>query len=122
MKAASNDTDGSVPYFLLPLDDGRTKVVFTVPEELAKALISHPILCRGSCFALQLDAVSQRLATTTMPPQGSRGRISFLSTEFFSPEPEDTAMDISRRLNARQQNVLEDSDFGQVAAGVFGSF
>ena len=100
-------TADEVPYYVLELENGHTKAVFTVPQELAESIMSHPILCRGSSFALQLDAVSQRV--------GANPTTSFLCTEYFSPEPEDTASDISRRLAIR---VSENSD--QVVAGVFG--
>ena len=85
-----------VPYCIFPLDDGTTKALFTVPEDLVQSLTSHPILCRGSSFELQLDEASRRLLEQAPAPQ-----TSILSTEFYSPDPHDTAADISRRLAIR---------------------
>lgn len=86
----------SVPYFVLRLDGsdqtsfGRVKALFTVPEELAEALSVHPILCRGSSFALEMDIAAP-----------SSNKTTFLSTIFESRYPEETAQEISQRLAAR---------------------
>lgn len=93
--SASVDTE--VPYFVLHLSESRAKALFTVPTSMADALIVNPVLCRGSSFDLVIDVVSQgrkKAASAT----------SFLSTEFFSPDPEQTALAISERLAIRMGN------------------
>jgi hypothetical protein len=89
----------NVPYFVLHLSDGRAKALFTVPTNLAASLVINPVLCRGSCFNLEIDVVSQG----RKKPSSSTST-SFLSTEFTSPEPEETAMAISKRLAIRMVN------------------
>jgi hypothetical protein len=83
-----------VPYFVLNLADGRVKALFTVPADMANALIVNPVMCRGASFRLEIDVVSQgrkKAVSTT----------SFLSSEFTSPDPEETALAISQRLAIR---------------------
>jgi len=68
---------------------------------MAENLVDHPILCRGASFDLTIDAVSQsREKTTAVQNSGT----SFLSTEFFSPNPEETARAIAERIAIRQEN------------------
>lgn len=110
-------------------NSNRAKAVFTVPQAMAESLIAHPILCRGSSFELVKDAASHDLLLHTAqqaspspsssasfftasaaPPARNGGassssynddETSFLSTEYYSPEPEETARAISIRLAAR---------------------
>ena len=109
----------NVPYFVLPLEDGRAKAIFTVPEELAQSLIAHPILCRGSSFALQVDEASRRIMVAAQQQQSSH-RTSFLSTEFYSHDPQDTALDISRRIAIRLDHCNDDSSFQLTASSILG--
>lgn len=104
---SSQDT---VPYFVLSLKDGRTKAVFTVPEDLVAFLTAHPILCRGGSFDLKIDVISQRANS------GQR-KTSFLSTEFYSPEPEMTASEISQRIAVRMENSAVNSSSSSLDAG-----
>ena len=93
----SSSSDTKVPYFVLNLSESRAKALFTVPTCMATALIVNPVLCRGSCFDLEIDVVSQGRKKAV-------SSTSFLSTEFFSPDPEQTAMAISERLAIRMGN------------------
>ncbi|KAG7356053.1 hypothetical protein IV203_000739 [Nitzschia inconspicua] len=92
-----------VPYFVLHLPDGRSKALFTVPSDLAEVLVLHPIMARGACFELQVDVVSQGRVRTKESFDDSSST-SFLSTEFFSPRPEETAHAISERIGIRMAN------------------
>jgi hypothetical protein len=85
----------TIPYFVLRLNDGRAKVLFTVPSALAQSLSVNPVLCRGASFDLEIDRVS-----LVSQPQSST-TTSFLSTEFDSPTPEETARAISERIAFR---------------------
>jgi hypothetical protein len=86
-----------VPYFVLHLSDGKAKALFTVPTQMAQSLVVNPVLCRGASFDLEIDVVSQgRKKKLTATPT-----TSFLSTEFHSPTPEETAQAISERLAIR---------------------
>lgn len=62
---------------------------------LQTSLVVNPILCRGSSFDLEIDVVSQgrkkQISTAT----------SFLSSEFYSPHPEETAQAIAERIAIR---------------------
>ena len=96
MASPSGETT-HVPFFVLHLSEGKAKALFTVPTSMANSLIINPVLCRGSSFDLEIDVVSQgrkRASSTT----------SFLSTEFYSPDPEETALAISQRLAVRIGN------------------
>jgi len=99
----------NVPYFVRSLDDeddsettttaptrGRTKAIFTVPKELASQLAVHPILCRGSCFELQVDEQS---------PKSGNSKTAFLSTVFCSPRPQDLALELSKRIAVRMDHM-----------------
>ena len=86
-----------VPYFVLHLSDGKAKALFTVPTQMAESLVVNPVLCRGSSFDLELDVVSQGR-------KKSSSSTSFLSTEFYSPDPEETAQAISERIAVRMGN------------------
>ena len=55
----------------------------------------HPVLCRGSSFDLEIDIVSQGRKKQTA------SATSFISTEFYSPNPEETAQAISERIAIR---------------------
>jgi hypothetical protein len=90
----SSTTVNKVPYFVLNLSGGRAKALFTVPTQMAESLVVNPVLCRGSSFDLEIDVVSQGR-------KKSSSTTSFLSTEFYSPEPEQTAQAISERLAVR---------------------
>lgn len=85
-----------VPYFVLNLSDGKAKALFTVPTHLSESLIVHPVMCRGACFGLKIDVVSQSSTS-----KSSKSPTSFLSTEFYSPDPEQTAKQISQRIAIR---------------------
>lgn len=79
---------------------------------MATSLILNPVLCRGASFDLEIDSVSlvqQHSSTTT----------AFLSTEFDSPTPEETARAISERIAVRIGNptVSLGHFFGGVGAG-----
>ena len=87
-----------VPYFVLHLssskqhqDTNRAKALFTVPSELAQALVKHPVSCRGATFDLEIDVVSTSKKAASSPT-------TFLSSEFVSPTPEATAQAIAQRL------------------------
>jgi hypothetical protein len=114
-----------VPFFVLRLPDGRAKALFTVPSELAEILVLHPIMARGACFRLNVDVVSQGRqvlqrrrrcshnenkgdlevgsdnATSVCNDAAAAVTTSFLSTEFVSPNPEETALAISERIGIR---------------------
>jgi hypothetical protein len=97
----------TIPYFILRLEDGRTKALFTVPTQLVHSLIVHPILCRGASFELRLyTGAASRIASSSASPT------TFLSTDYFSPHPEETAHEISRRLASR----VEDNDSFQISS------
>ena len=107
----------NVPYFVRSLDDeddnettttAPTRAVFTVPKELASQLALHPILCRGSCFELQVDEQS---------PKSGNSKTAFLSTVFCSPRPQDLALELSKRIAVRMDHV----DQFQVKPGGGGS-
>jgi len=85
----------AVPYFVLNMPGGKAKALFTVPEHVAKALIVHPILCRGAAFQLEIDVVSQGRR------RADSSSSSFLSVEFESPDPEEAATQIAQRLSRR---------------------
>jgi hypothetical protein len=89
----------TIPYFVLRLSDGRAKALFTVPSAIATSLAVNPILCRGASFDLAIDSVS----LVQQQQQPSTGT-SFLSTEFDSPNPEETARAISERIAIRIGN------------------
>lgn len=82
-----------VPYFVLRQDDGKARAVFTVPNAVVSSVTSHPVLCRGSAFQLQLDDTNPSLNDTV-----------FVMTEYESPHPEDTALEIAKRLTVRVQD------------------
>jgi hypothetical protein len=102
----------------------RTKVLFTVPEHFATALIAHPILCCGSLFYLSFDEVdvsasSDTRSTTTSPQQPTNANLknsksnitittpktTFISTSYDSVDPDVTAYEIAKRIAIRLQNV-----------------
>ena len=87
-------TSSEVPYFVLHLSDGKAKALFTVPTQMAESLVVNPVMCRGSSFDLEIDVVSQGR-------KKSSSATSFLSTEFYSPDPEETAQAISERIAIR---------------------
>ena len=105
---ANND---SVPYFVLCLDDNpetptaerRTKALFTVPKELAAQLVVHDILCRGASFQLQAEEDSPK-----------HGGTAFLSTIFKSPQPQQLALELARRIAIRMDNVDKFQVTGEV--------
>ena len=92
-----------IPYFILNLGHGKAKVLFTVPSHLAQALARHPILCRGSAFDLRVDD------STIQPSEDGENSndTCFLATEFESPDPEETAIAISKRLASRVTDTCE---------------
>ncbi|KAL3918032.1 MAG: hypothetical protein SGILL_004437 [Bacillariaceae sp.] len=94
-KARSSTT--TVPYFVLKLSDGKAKALFTIPSDMAEALIQHPILCRGASFDLEIDVVSQGRRRK----HSDNNDTTFLSAHFCSPHPEETARAISERLRIR---------------------
>lgn len=96
--SANEGSNDKVPYFVLQLGDGKAKALFTVPTNMAQALVTHPILCRGSAFDLEIDVVSQGRKKQRDAPT------SFLSTEFTSPTPDETAQAISERIAIRLGN------------------
>ena len=97
----SNNSNKSVPFFVLHLSDDKVKALFTVPSDMAEKLVNHPILCRGASFDLKIDVVSQsREKTTTVDTNTGT---SFLSTEFSSPDPEGTARAIADRIFIRAE-------------------
>ena len=87
----------AVPFFVLHLADARFKALFTVPSGMAETLILHPILCRGGSFDLTIDLVSQNDSMQSTST-------SFLSTEFSSSYPEETARAIAERIAIRQED------------------
>jgi hypothetical protein len=101
--SSSSTQKSKVPFFVLHLPDGRAKALFTVPTDLAEVLVLHPIMARGACFELQVDVVSQgrRRAGNENALLDHNGDTSFLSTEFVSPRPEETALAIAERIAIR---------------------
>lgn len=115
-----NENNDTVPYVLIPQNGNNRqfKAIFLVPEDLVDSLISRPILCRGSSFQLILDEDVTRenlraMQNTNLTLQeggiGSSTMLSlnttrFLSTEFYSPEPNETAAEIALRLSIRMEN------------------
>ena len=87
----------TVPYFVMRLQNGKAKALFTVPAHLATSLTVNPVLCRGSSFDLKIDSVSLGQDYE----QASSTSTTFLSTEFESPSPEETARAISERVAIR---------------------
>ena len=112
-----------VPFFVLNLEGGKSKVFFTVPSHLAESIIQHPILCRGAAFELQIDQQQQQQQQkkeeddndkTSSSNSSSSRRLKntntttkFLSTEFTSPHPDVTAEAIAERLASRIENACE---------------
>jgi hypothetical protein len=101
----NNNNNNTVPFFVLHLADDRVKALFRVPFDIAETLIHHPILCRGSCFDLTIDVVSSQcrdndIDNTTKMIHGT----CFLSTEYYSPDPEGTAQAIAERIAIRIEN------------------
>jgi hypothetical protein len=95
------EIDG-VPYFVLHQDDGTAKALFTVPSNMTELLVKHPIACRGAFFELRVDTASRNLQSAS---QQQFAGTSFLSTEFYSPQPEETACAISTRLARRMADT-----------------
>ena len=89
----------NVPYSLHNLADGRVKAFFLVPENTATFLTANPILCRGAAFILSL--CDQEDLYTEERPEGA----CVLFCEFYSPEPETVAVEISQRLANRIANA-----------------
>jgi hypothetical protein len=92
-----------VPYFVLALGENRARALFTVPTSLAESLTENPVMCRDACFTLMIDTVSQRARDI-----GNNGTVNndtiattFISTDFYSPDPEGTAEAIAQRLSNR---------------------
>jgi len=115
----SSSSSSSVPYFVLTLQNGNARAVFTVPTVNVKTLIAHPILCRGSSFQLVLDQAMSRDLTSVdddetaeaeAVPSTTTTRTSFLCAEYYSPDPEETAHEISVRLAARISDASGSSD------------
>lgn len=110
-KTETKKSNKSVPFFILHLSGDKVKALFTVPSSTAEALVSYPILCRGASFDLSVDEVSQSRENTLLRIESIRRDasfqnidISFLSTQFSSPNPEETARAIAERIAIRQEN------------------
>jgi hypothetical protein len=145
----STTVSTKVPYFVLHLPDGRAKALFTVPSDMAEVLVLHPIMARGACFHLQVDVVSQGRPILQRRHYSSTGKTSnlddttdndanvgdggaasvavatsFLSTEFVSPRPEETALAISDRIGIRMSRCPDGSRTTSATtmalAGLFG--
>ncbi|CAJ1913699.1 unnamed protein product [Cylindrotheca closterium] len=101
MTTSISPTSNKVPFFVLHQEDGQNRALFTVPSSLASSLVIHPILCRGSSFLLEVEKEAQ--AQTT-----------FLSTVFYSPNPEETANEIATRLAIRIGRPTD------IVSGIFG--
>lgn len=97
------DIDG-IPYFVLYQDGGTAKALFTVPSNQTELLMKHPIACRGAFFELRVDTASHNLQSASQQQQQLAGT-SFLSTEFYSPQPNETACAISARLARRMADT-----------------
>jgi hypothetical protein len=95
------EIDG-VPYFVLHLEDGKAKALFTVPSDKTELLMKYPIACRGAFFDLRVDTASRNLQSQQ---QQQFAGTSFLSTEFYSPHPEEAALAISIRLASRMTDT-----------------
>jgi hypothetical protein len=96
----TSESNKCIPFFVLRLSDDKFKALFVVQASAAETLVSHPILCRGAIFDLTIDAVSQsREKVNALQHSGK----SFLSTEFSSPNPEETARAIAERIAIRQE-------------------
>ncbi len=89
----------NVPFFLLDLEEDepqqqRVRALFTVPnKDTAKRLSHYPILCRSSCFDLQLV------------DDDEGGSHVFLAATFSSPTPEETAQAIAQKLATRMETM-----------------
>ena len=96
----TNNTNSNkkVSYFVVHLPRGRAKALFTVPSDLADILIRYPILCRGGSFDLHIDDTINNDNDDT---NADNNKTCYLSTEYISPEPEQTAQAISERLAIR---------------------
>ena len=92
-----------VPYIVMAVNDGKHKAVFGVPSEMASTMVQHPVLCRGGCFHLEIDAESEGDGSTT-----------FLSAVFDSIEAEKTAEAISSRLAIRLEEPVPLLDAGSM--------
>ena len=103
MNARARNTKKIVPFLVLHLSCDKVKAVFIVQSRMAGTLINHPILCRGACFDLRIDVESQSREESAVQQNGDK---SFLSTEFSSPDPEETARAIAERIAIRQENPL----------------
>jgi hypothetical protein len=101
-KTTMVEMDG-VPYFVLRQDDGTAKALFTVPSSMTELLMKHPIACRGGFFELRIDTASRNLQSASQHQQFAG--TTFLSTEFYSPQPEETACAISTRLARRMADT-----------------
>ena len=101
MTTAIAPSSTKVPFFVLEQEDGQNRALFTVPSNLASSLVIHPILCRGSSFSLEIEKEAQTQST-------------FLSTVFYSPDPEETAKEIAERLAIRIGRPAN------IVSGIFG--
>lgn len=90
----------AVPYFVLELDGGKAKAIYTIPVSAAESVISNPILCCGACFQLIIDTTSQQ-HEGEIDTSDNNSPSCHISTEYFSPKPHETAYEISRRLAIR---------------------
>jgi hypothetical protein len=90
-----------VPFFLVNLEGGKTKALFTVPSNLSETLTQHPVLCRGAAFDLKL--VEGTPQHQDEPPSST----CFLFAIFESPQPEATASAIAERLASRVTDSCE---------------
>ena len=108
-KNQSSKNSSLVPFFVLNLEGGTTKALFTVPSHLADTLIQHPVLCRGAAFELRIDNNNNTSGDQQDANQESNKASStrFLATEFVSPHPEATAEAISERLTSRITDSCE---------------
>mmetsp|Transcript_18389 Transcript_18389/g.37629 ORF Transcript_18389/g.37629 Transcript_18389/m.37629 type:complete len:134 (-) Transcript_18389:503-904(-) len=97
---ATTNSNRIIPFFVLHLSDDKVKALFRVPSNMAETLVGYPILCRGASFDLIIDVISQSRETATA---GQNSRTTFLSTEFCSPDPEETARAIAERIAIRQE-------------------
>ena len=100
-KTTAGNDKKVVPYFILHLSGESVKALFIVESSKAETLINYPILCRGASFDLTVDVVStSREKSAGLQNNGT----SFLSTQFSSPDPEETARAIAERIATRQEN------------------
>jgi len=90
----------TVPYTIQSISEGLSRALFTIPSHQADFLISSPVTCRGGSFDLHIMDNSE----TTDTNGGESVITKSIYTDFYSPDPSQTADAIAIRLKARLQD------------------